>query len=496
MLATLKTYHRFAYPLLLLTVSLLVYMTAYTSPRALFWDENYHVTSAQKHLDGVMYMETHPPLGKMLMAASEGLLGVNAELDKSALTRTSHISGEALPENFSFAGMRLPSTLLMALSVLFMYGILYRLTGHRLVAVAFSCLLIFDNALVVHSRAAMLEGIQLFFILAAIYYLVRTVTHTAPIRLRHYAILGALVGLTVSVKANGAIVLLLLVVLFFVDQWSNIKALRVLPVVKRLATSVPSAVAPLVMVFLSTFYVHIATGTEIAGNQRYKASPEYLTHIREGTTHTLSGFTVGMRDQWRFMAEYSDGVPRLDICKPGENGSPAFAWPGGTKSISYRWDREEVDGQVKVAHIYLVANPMVWFSALLGIVLSVGLLISRYVYGNPVKDVRLFGWIAVFTGLYLSYMIVMLQIERVMYLYHYLVPLVFAIINLALVFTYIFRAQILTNNRHTLINLGIFVALVIAVFAYFSPLTYGIPITPEQFEQRQWFDFWMMQVVR
>jgi dolichyl-phosphate-mannose-protein mannosyltransferase len=496
MLASIKSYRRLAFPLVLLTVSLLVYLTHYTSPPALFWDENYHVTSAQKHLDGVMYMETHPPLGKMLMAASERILGVNADLDKSALTRTSYISGERLPRGFSFAGMRLPSTLMMALSVLFMYGILHRLTGHRLVAAAFSCLLIFDNALVVHSRAAMLEGIQIFFILAAIYYLVRTVTNDGPVRLRHYAILGALIGLTVSVKANGAILLLLLVVLFFVDQWSNIKTLRAAPVAKRLLTSVPSAVVPLVMVFLSVFYVHIATGAEIAGNQRYKASPEYLEHIQQGTTHTLSGFRVGMRDQWRFMAEYSDGVPRLDICKPGENGSPAFGWPLGTKSISYRWDREVVDGHVTVAHIYLLANPMVWFSAFLGIVLSVGLLISRYVYGNPVKDARLFGWIAVFTGLYVSYMIVMLQIERVMYLYHYLVPLVFALINLALVFTYIFRAQVLSNHRHTFINLGIFVVLVITVFAYFSPLTYGIPITPEQFEQRQWFDFWKMQVVR
>lgn len=491
-----KTRHRFIYPLVLLTVSLLVYLTQYTSPRALFWDENYHITSAQKHLDGVMYMETHPPLGKMLMAASEKVLGVNAELDKSVLTRTSYISGDDLPDHFSFAGMRLPSTLLMALSVLFMYGILSRLTGHRLVAVAFSCLLIFDNALVVHSRAAMLEGIQIFFILAAIYYLVRTLTSQATIGLGQYAILGVLVGLTVSVKANGAVLLLLFPVLFVVDQWANITSVRIGLVAKRLLTTVPSAVVPLMLVILSVFYVHIATGTEIAGQQRYKASSEYLQHIHQGTTHTPSGFAVGMRDQWRFMSEYSAGVPRLDMCKPGENGSPAYAWPLGSRSISYRWDREVVDGHVTVAHIYLVANPVVWFSALAGIVLSVGLLISRYVYRQPVEHERLFGWIAVFTGLYLSYMAVMLHIERVMYLYHYLVPLVFALINLALVFTYIFHAQLFSRNRTIFATLGIFVVLVVVVFAYFSPLTYGLPITPEQFERRQWFDVWQMRVVR
>src|SRR5690625_3661165 len=98
MLALLKAPYRSSYPLVLLALSLLVYLPQYTSPQALYWDENYHVTSAQKHLDGVMYMETHPPLGKLLMAASEKALGVNADLDKSALTRTIYIPGEHLPD--------------------------------------------------------------------------------------------------------------------------------------------------------------------------------------------------------------------------------------------------------------------------------------------------------------------------------------------------------------------------------------------------------------
>lgn len=496
MLATLKKHRLYLYPALLLLLSLSVYLTNYASPRAMFWDENYHIASAQKHIDGVMYMEPHPPLGKMLMAASEVLLGANDNLDKSALNKTSYIQGKDLPQDFSFVGMRLPSTLLMALSVLFCYGLVRRITGYPLVAFVFSCLLIFDNALVVHSRAVMLEGIQLFFVLATLYYLVRSVTSREAIRLRHYAILGLLVGLVISVKINGAVLLLLMAVLFFVDQWANITAWRWLPVVKRLATSVPSAVLPMLAVFFGFFYLHIATGDQLAGSQRYKASPEYLQVIRENRSHTPAGFVIGMKDHWRFMAEYADGVPRLNMCKPGENGSLAVSWPLGTKSISYRWNKDTYDGQVKVAHLYLVANPVVWFSVLLGIVLSIGLVISRYVYGNPVKDSRLFGWICVFTGLYVSYMVAVMQIERVMYLYHYLMPLMFGIINLALIFSYLFRRQLETNKRHTRINLVLFLLLTIGVFAYFAPLTYGIPITPEQFEQREWFDFWLMQVVR
>lgn len=492
----IKKHAKYLFPAGLLLLSLLTYCTNYGYPSSLFWDENYHIASAQKHIDGVMYMEPHPPLGKMLMALGEVAFGTNAGLDKSAFNTTDYITGNNLPAGFNFYGFRFASVIMMAFSVLFMYGILHRLTRHRLIAAAFTTLIIFDNALVVHSRSAMLEGIQLFFILASFYYFSRVVTSGKPIRLGHYAWLGVLIGLTISVKVNGAILLLLMVMLFGVDQWHNIKNWQSLALLKRLAQTVPAGTLPVIGVFLAVFYIHIGMGTEVVNNRTYKASPEYLELIRKGETFTLTAFRTGMKDHWRYMSEYADGVPRLDVCKPGENGSHVSGWPLGTKTISYRWSKDTYDGVVKTNYTYLIGNPMVWFSALAGIVLSVGLMISRFVYGNPEKDRPLFLWICAFTGLYLAYMVTMLQIERVMYLYHYLVPLLFAIINLALVFTYVYRDEILQNNRHTLINLGLFALLVVAVFAFFSPLTYGIPITADQFELREWFKFWRLEVVR
>lgn len=205
---------------------------------------------------------------------------------------------------------------------------------------------------------------------------------------------------------------------------------------------------------------------------------------------------VGMKDNWRYISEYADGVPRLDVCKPGENGSHAAGWPIGKKSINYRWDKDTIDGKVQVRYMQIICNPIVWFSVLLGIVLSVGLLTSRFVYGNKIKDEPLFYWICGFTSLYVCYMIAILQIERVMYLYHYLVPLVFGALNLAMVFTYIFRDEVIANHRHTMINLGVFVLLVIGVFAFFSPFTYGFQMTEDEFALRNWFSFWQLNVVR
>lgn len=496
MQAFIQKYNHYIVPALILIISLAVYGTRYDIPNSMFWDENYHIASAQKHIDGVMYMEPHPPLGKMLIAVTEVLVGVNDDIDKQKLNQTDYLNGNEMPKGLQFDGFRLASTLLMALSVLFFYGIVHRITQRRWVAAAFTSLVIFDNALVIHSRSIMLEGIQMFFILAAIYYLVRCITQPKKITLANYAILGVLVGLTISVKINGMILLLLFVMLFGVDQWQHIKTFNWLAVSRRLLVTVPAGVLPVLLVFFSVFYIHIGMGKEIVNNRTYKASPEYLNYIRKGETFSLAAFSVGMKDNWRYMSEYADGVPRLDICKDGENGSHASGWPIGQKSINYRWDKDTIDGKVQVRYKQLIGNPIVWFSVLGGIVLSCGLLISKFVYGNAVKDETLFYWIAGFTGLYLAYMIAILQIERVMYLYHYLVPLVFGAINLALLFNYIFRDEIVANSRHAMINLGIFVLLVIGVFAFFSPFTYGFQMTEDEFALRNWFSFWQLNVVR
>lgn len=92
--------------------SLAVYFFAYDSQQNIFWDENYHLTSAQRYIEGVAHFEAHPPLGKMLIAAGEMLANKNAGIDKHQLVFDKHISGEDLPAGFSFFGMRLMPTIL------------------------------------------------------------------------------------------------------------------------------------------------------------------------------------------------------------------------------------------------------------------------------------------------------------------------------------------------------------------------------------------------
>lgn len=481
--------------LLILIAAACTYGPRYWTPESLFWDENYHVASAHKQLAGVMYMEPHPPLGKMLIAAGEWVTGANSGRDMTRVLQRDHVSNALLPPGYSFVGVRLASVLSMVLAAGLLYGSIARITGSVVSALVFASLLVFDNALLVHSRAAMLEGPQILLALLALYAFARMV-QSREIRLWHYLLLGALIGLVVSIKLNGAVLLLLLPALYAVDQWRKVRTWQWRPTLLRLVQSAPLAVVGFALVFFGVFYLHIAANTELLSGRYYKASPEYRAHIQAGTTWTPSGYAVGLADHLRYMREYADGVPRLDVCKPGENGSHALGWPLGGKTINYRWNKRVVDGRVEVSYSYLVGNPLVWLPVLIGVLLSSSLLLARGIYGHAIADRPLFLWQLLLTGLYLAYMVAILQIERVMYLYHYLLPLVFGIVNLAAVHAYLLRDGLASGSWHTRINLALFWLLVVAVYAFYAPLTYNMPLTTEAFELRQWLAFWRLEPVK
>src|SRR3989338_4008405 len=134
-------------------------------PQALFWDENYHIASAQKYLSGVFFMEPHPPLGKLVIALGEKLLNFNPV--DTQFTTTDYATNP--PAGFVFTGYRLFPVLLAWLTAPLLYGIFLLLTRKPLWAMFLSFLYVFDNAMLVHLRSAMLESTLLFFSVLTIF---------------------------------------------------------------------------------------------------------------------------------------------------------------------------------------------------------------------------------------------------------------------------------------------------------------------------------------
>ena len=483
------------YSVIILAVSYLIYFKNYDYPPSVFWDENYHIASAQKYLTGVMFMEAHPPLGKLFVALGEKILQPNktipvAELHK--FTQTDYIKD--FPADYSFAGMRFFSALFAWLSAIVFFYILYFISKNPHASLIFSSLYIFENALITHSRAAMLEGSHLFFILLAILYFVYLVQKLSRKTLLNYFVLGILTGLAVSIKATGAITAFLFPFLFFLDykyQGSTLISKRVLNVSKKLIIKGLFFVAGSAVIFSLIWYIHFSLGKFAQNDKFYKASEEYKEIMVKGLASDPKYFPAMLKDNLVYMANYNKGVPKLDVCKPDENGSYPLAWLVGDKSINYRWEKSG-DG---VRYMYLQVNPITWFLGLAGIILSLILIIGRIVFKNPVKNKNLFYLITTFAALYVIYMAIMLRIERVMYLYHYFIPLLFSFILAFLVFNYIFEDKIAAKSKKLYIGLIIMVVIIAGTYKFFSPLSYYQPLTTEQFEKRIWFDFWKLKPI-
>ncbi|MGC3982275.1 MAG: phospholipid carrier-dependent glycosyltransferase [Steroidobacteraceae bacterium] len=321
-----------------LIVALFCYVANLAQPPYLFWDENYHVTSAERYIEGIAQFEPHPPLGLMLIAAGEALVNPNEGIDKHVMTTVKQIGGDDLPKGFSFAGMRLVPSLFAALGALLFFGLMYELLENRLYALLFTSLYVFENAFVVHFRAVHLDSFQMFFSLATFWHFVRLWRQSASPKWWQYALLAVWCGLAMMAKINAVLLLVLFPILYFKDAAHN----KPTNLLADFASKSGAAMGAMLMVIFVTFYVHAAIArtapspdTASGRQDMENMSPEYRTFLEQHGSLTPGMVVTIVSDYFKFMDKDHKGVPKLDSTKPGENGSHPLHWPVHDKTINY-----------------------------------------------------------------------------------------------------------------------------------------------------------------
>lgn len=461
-------------------LSYFTYVHHYTTPPALYWDENYHIASAQKYLNNVYFMEQHPPLGKLLIALGEKLVDAN-DVDNQFLGTD---YAQTLPAGFSFAGYRLFPVLFAWIAAPMLYLIFLMITRSSLSAFFLSFLYVFDNALIVHGRAAMLDAIMLTLCITMIllHFLILRWQDKKNLFPLSSLLFGVTFGLLLTTKVLGLIMVLLVPVILWElrNHWSKVAQFLAL------------SLAGFLIAYIAVWQVHFSLGKTVVStlpdNGYYQASQEYKDLIVAGKTN----FKVMLRDSLAFVKHYNGGVPQLDLTKPDENGSPFFFWPVGARSISYRW--ETPDGH-SYQYLYLQVNPAVWILSLIGIFLGAALLACSQLV--PMKEPLPYRKeLLIWFSFYASYMIAVSQIHRVMYLYHYFLPLSFSFILFAYVFMSLKQLGVLKlteeRKRWLLLGMGAFIFF---GFQFYRPLSYYEPLTDAQFERRAIFPLWELHCV-
>ncbi len=552
----------------------------YNYPNSSQWDEVYHISSAEKYLTGTMFMESHPPLGKLFIALGEKILEPNTPksqvsplgrlcfgdldwktrpeiIDKSEFTKVDQIS--SYPSGFSFCGFRLMPVIFATLSAPLFFFLLFLLVRNLHLSAIFSSLYLFDNALILQARSAMVDSTQIFFVLLALTYFVfkiEKVTGNLPPELKkffqnkkqngkqelekveidkleninknfetenlssnnlannlenekskteknlgksvekilenptenlaqkkkigwfEYLILGVLCGLSIATKHNAAIILVLPIAWFLFEIWTgriNLYFKGIWQMIDNLSEKNPTEVPfkkeiihnwlsalikittfciGLIVLYAGVFVVHSTIGQTVVpdNNNRggyYLTSPQYKKILSEKQTLNPLSWPTMIFGNWKYMQQYHDGVPKLDLCKRddsgnlSENGSYPMTWPVMNRTISFRWEWGTKDGtpatdNTYIRYSYLIGNPLIWAIGSASILLTLVLILGFLCFNLEIKNRRIFNYILVLTALYLAYMIGVMSVERVMYLYHYLIPLIFTLILAPLLFTYIF----------------------------------------------------------
>lgn len=465
-------------------IAFFTYFFGYARPSALFWDENYHIASAYKYLNGVFFMEPHPPLGKMLIALGEKWFSDNEQFNTNDFLLTDYIKGEDLPSNFDFSGLRFFSSFLMWWGGLIFFLICYKIFKNSFYAFLLSFFYLFENSFIVHNRSAMLEGIQLFFVLLTI-YLFLGLFSKKKLKIFSYIPISLLIGLALSVKFNSLILILLIGVLLLKDFVNNFKLKKIWLNCFDILVKFFLSFLIIVLVLSSLYILHINLAKKVLNDRYYHTSVEYKELVQKQEQAQWQFWWWGIREHLQFSQHYQKGVPKFDFCKEGENGSLPITWPFMNKTINYRWDKSND----LVSYVYLIGNPLIWFLVLLGFILATCLIISYFCFGLVIKKNQLknFSLIIIFWLLYLSYLIAVSLPDRVLYLYHYFIPLIFG----EILFFLIFKHCLNNKTKVFKINFIILLAgLIFATFIFYSPLTYHLPLSFEQFQQRQIFDFW------
>ncbi|BFM40043.1 glycosyl transferase family 39 [Synechocystis sp. LKSZ1] len=472
--------------IIVLIISYFNYFRNYDYPAGAFWDENYYIASAQKYLNHIFFLHEHPPLGHMLIALGEKIIKANILSDQFIdLEKV----GE-FPKNFSFAGYRLLPVLCAWLTPAIFLLILLLLTQNYFISFTLSLLYLFDNALIVHSRGAMLDApLMLFVCLTILFFLLALRWQRVNFKLILFSIgLGISFAFTVTTKYQGGILLLLFPVLYW-GIW---------PHWKKCLYACGFSLGSFYIVFLLIWQLHFSLGTDINPQLKNKGyfTPKTEYQIIIADKNHLSPWYLPMmlRIAFDYTVDVNKGIPPLNLCKKDENGSPAFFWPVGARAINYRWETLD-DGQ-SYRYLYLQVNPVVWGIGLWGVIATSGLVLTTLFF--PLKEsIKNRFLMLTFLGLYWAYMLIMSRLERVTYLYHYFPALLFSFCLFALWIKEVKRVGAWSfNRRKKMITLSILAMVVIIAYYFYSPFTYFQPLTDTQFRQRMIFPLWDLRCVK
>jgi dolichyl-phosphate-mannose--protein O-mannosyl transferase len=399
--------------------------TYYNEP---IFDETFYIRTAYEYTHGLTaYENTHPPLGKSLVALGIRLFGLNP------------------------FGWRSMSAVFGIMMVPLMYAFAWAIFGNRFAATAAAVLLAFDCMHFTLSRIATIDVFAGFFILL-MYYLFYRFWQTDQASQRTFSLgkkltlpysyiplglCGLTMGLGVATKWTGVFAGLGLGVLFLIYIIKHHPAQR-----GRL------------LAFCTVFFVVLPLFIYILSHR-----PVVLDPPANGLLQTFTASTA------RILSWHTGIDDTHDF------GSRFYTWPFDWRHLHYI--SVPLEGNYW-SSVNLMGNPAIWWFGLPSLVFC----LYRWVKKKDEKA----GFIAV---AYLAQYLPWFFIGRLTFIYHYYPAALFMILAAGYTLDEIRQAK--TWGKTAVYG---YLAVAVAVFVIFYPVISGSPITPLYESGLRWLPRW------
>ncbi len=443
------------YPYIIIFASLLTHFLFFGHPNETVFDEVHFGKFISGYFTHEYFFDIHPPLGKLLISGTGYLAGFKPGFSFAEI-------GQKFPDN-TYLWLRLLPTLAGALLPLIIFFLVLRLRFSRIAAFTAAMLVVFENALLVQSRFILLDSFLLLFGFSA---LLAYFKYAQENKVLYLFLSGTLAALSLSVKWTGATFLAIIVILEIIRLVKerggyfllrNLTALIILPFA----------------IYFSVFAIHLSLLTKSGPGDAFMSL---------GFQKTLAGSAVNAEGYkpLGLMTKFAE----LNLKMYGANtnltaGHPYssrwYTWPFMARPIYY-WHESSLNTAGQESRIYLLGNPVIWWASTAAIIYSLLVMASDIIRRKPKNKT-----LAFLGGAFLFNLLPFIGITRAMFLYHYMVGLVFAIMALV----YLIDEWPVKNKVFAVLLVVSFLA-----FLFFLPLTYGLSLTNSAYHLRVWFPSW------
>lgn len=397
-------------------------------PREPVFDETHYVKMAHGFVTGPPIFDSHPPLGKLLLAAGELALGDNP------------LGWRIAP---LMAGLAVMPAAYWACQELF--------RDRRASAIA-AALVAMDGLFVVYSRTGLLDGFLVLFGLVSVAFCFRSINQRRAGETGWSTLLlaGTFAGLAAAIKWIGAGFIALVAVASAISLLRTVGPSPPRHRPSRLAHA-PDAAAYIAAFVLLPTAVYLLPFLTLWRD-------DFLAHVIDWH-----------RQAWAFNATLTAGHPYA---------SPWWTWPWLLRPVWFYYTAE----LGPVIGVVAIGNPLIWWTstaavAVTAVALTSARVASRLAPHAPSLMFLLAGWIV--------FLLPWMRISRIAFLYHY-----FASYTLALLLTAFWLSRLMDVPIGRRVAAAALAAILVTALA-FTPIWIAHPISQEWYARLMWFRSWI-----